>query len=214
MIRLHARAALAAAVMATSAALSLHASAAEKIVGLPCEGCEAVFEGLPSALTSRARIANQGERGEPLLIEGTVRNRAGKPQPGVIVYAYQTDATGIYPRDAKRTGAAARHGALRGWAVSDAEGRYAFETVRPGGYPGTDIPQHVHMHVIERGRCTYYIDDIVFTDDARLTEAQRKRHDAGRGASGVATPAQRGGQWRATRDIALGLNVPGYESCR
>ena len=129
---------------------------AEKTVGLPCEGCEAVFQGGPlgnwSTLPASARIAPAGEPGEALILEGTVKDASGKPAPGIVVYAYQTNAGGIYPRDNSlppAAAAAARHGKLRGFARTDASGHYRFETIRPGGYPNTDIPQHIHMHVVE-----------------------------------------------------------------
>ena len=37
------------------------AATREPIVGLPCEGCEAVFEGLPAELDWRTRLAAVGE---------------------------------------------------------------------------------------------------------------------------------------------------------
>ena len=167
---------------------------------------------MPSTLDSAARIAAAGEPGEPMRIEGVVRNAAGRPASGVVVYAYQTDAKGIYPTEGRRAGQPAhRHGFLRGWAKTDATGRYRFDTIRPGGYPNTNIPQHVHMHIIEPGRFTYYIDDIVFTDDPRLTPEQRKSHSAGRGGNGVITPKRdSSGTWLVTRDIVLGQAIPGY----
>jgi len=110
----------------------------EPIVGLPCEGCEAVFEGLPATLLSTARIAPADEPGERMRIEGTVFDENGKPLPGVIVYAYHTDAHGIYPRNETEPGPAGRrHGRLRGWAKTDEKGRYRFDTIRPAGYPDT-----------------------------------------------------------------------------
>lgn len=180
--------------------------AREPVVGLPCENCEIVFEGMPDSLASRARIAPAGEPGEPLRIDGVVRDGAGRPRAGIIVYAYHTNHDGIYPR------AQTRHGAWRGWARTDEQGRYRFDTIRPGGYPGTDIPQHIHMHIIEPGRCTYWIDDIHFDDDPRLTDRLRREFSsAPRAGNGVANPARdRDGSWRVTRDIVLGLNIPGY----
>ncbi|HMB71060.1 MAG TPA: intradiol ring-cleavage dioxygenase, partial [bacterium] len=129
------------------------------VVGGPCEGCENVFRDIPARIGSATRIAPADQPGEPLRIEGTVYGPDGKPAPGTIVYAYHTDVGGLYPP------AETRHGALRGWARADGDGRYRFDTMRPGGYPGTSIPQHVHMHVIEPGRCTYFIDDLLFRDD-------------------------------------------------
>ena len=187
----------------------------EPIVGLPCEGCEAVFQGRPKTLSFMSRIAPPDEPGSPLRIEGVVRHPNGRPAPGIIVYAYQTDAQGIYPPPLEPQGRASkRHGKLRGWVKTDAGGRYRFETIRPGSYPGTQIPQHIHMHVIESDRCTYYIDDVAFTDDPHLTSKQLRQMTRGRGGPGVATPKQDSdGVWLVTRDISLGEKIPGYSRC-
>jgi protocatechuate 3,4-dioxygenase beta subunit len=67
----------------------------------------------------------------------------------------------------------------------------------------------VHIHIIEPGRCTYYVDDVLFEDDPRLTAAQRRR--PGRGGNGIVSPARDGsGGWLVTRDIVLGERIPGY----
>jgi len=188
---------------------------AEPIVGGPCDLCEAVFVELPQNLTSKSRIAPLKEAGEPMLITGRVLARDGKPRSGVIVYAYHTDAGGIYPKPAKSLGAAAdRHGRLRGWAISDTDGRYTFETIRPASYPSRTIPAHVHMHVIERGCATYYIDEILFTDDPLLSPVERSPSKEARAGSGVTTPTRdTAGVWKVVRDIQLGSNIPDYPAC-
>lgn len=182
------------------------------IVGLPCEGCEAVFEGLPTNLTAHSRIALADEPGQAMRIVGTVFGQDGHPAPGVIVYAYHTDSLGIYPRAQRSQGQAGdRHGRLRGWAKTDGEGHYRFDTIRPAGYPDTDLPAHVHMHVIEVGCCTYYIDDILFEDDPRLTVEKRAQLITGRAGSGLVMPEADGdGTWNVIRDIFLGAKIPGY----
>ncbi len=83
---------------------------------IPCEGCEAALVGLPDyeTIPSSARIAPEGEPGEPLTITGTVYDTAGEPAPGIIIYAYHTDSTGVYPPDERYTGWVRRHGELRG----------------------------------------------------------------------------------------------------
>lgn len=187
-------------------------SGTEPIIGGPCEGCEAVFQGLPDSLRSVARIAPEGEPGEPMVIEGTVRDQAGSPAPGVIVYAYHTDTEGVYPPNEHPRGTwAYRHGRLRAWARTDSEGRYRFRTIRPGSYPSRDNPAHVHMHVIEPGCCTYWIASIHFDDDPLLGADERDEDGRARGGPGLETPRRDGdGTWRVRRDITLGEGVPGY----
>lgn len=191
------------------------AIARERIAGLPCEGCDAVFVRMPSNIATRARIAPKDEPGEAMHVQGLVLDAQGKPVPGVIVYAYHTNASGIYPRDPVLSGTSAnRHGRLRSWVRSDTNGRYRFDTIRPGGYPGTTIPQHIHLHVIEPGRCTYYIDDIVFRDDPRLAPHLQRYTPERRGGDGISVPERDSeGVWQVTRDIRLGMNIGDYKGC-
>lgn len=178
----------------------------EPVVGGPCEGCERVFDGMPQSFVSDVRIAPRGTEGDPLRIEGRAVTAQGAPAPGIVVYAYHTDARGIYPEG---PGASGRHGTLRAWAVSDAEGRFVFRTIRPASYPGTRVAQHVHLHVIEPGRCTYWIDEIVFDDDPFFRAPDRG--DVARGGSGVTSPRRDAdGVWVVEREIVLGRAVPGY----
>jgi protocatechuate 3,4-dioxygenase beta subunit len=177
----------------------------EPVIGGPCEGCELVFIELPDPLTTTARIAPVDEPGEPMRIEGVVTDSGGQPAAGIIVYAYHTDAGGIYPAGSTR------HGRLRGWALTDDNGYYRFDTVRPGAYPLGTVPQHVHMHVIEPGYATYWIQSIQFADDPLLTDTQRRRAESGRGGSGLVQPQRDpSGIWLVQRDIELGEGVPGY----
>ncbi len=186
------------------------------IIGGPCEGCEGVFEGMPSSLGAVARIASPDEPGEPMIIDGTVRNGRGAPEAGIIIYAYQTDANGVYRPDETSPGASGRrHGQLRAWAMTDSLGHYRFLTIRPGHYPGRTDPAHVHMHVIEPGCCTYYIASIHFRDDPILSKEARDTETAGRGGSGLTTPIRDAdGIWHVERDIRLGVGIPGYDAAR
>jgi protocatechuate 3,4-dioxygenase beta subunit len=189
----------------------------EPITDKGCGDCAGPYEGMPADIASRARIAPTGEEGEPLHVTGRVLGPDGRPRPGVIVYAYQTDRFGIYPPPVPpRSLLSNHHGTLRGWARSDARGRYAFDTIRPASYPQTTNPQHIHMHVIEPGCMTYFIDEMLFTDDpmyARLSAEERARMQRGFGGSGVVTPRKRARTMEATRDIHLGRNIPDYAGC-
>ena len=174
------------------------------VIGGPCQGCEFVFQGLPPALTSLARIAPPEEPGEPLVLEGRVGHPDGSPAPGIIVYAYHTDRRGVYPRD--RT----FHGRLRGWVRTDEKGHYRFETIRPAGYPDGAECAHIHMHVIEPGVGTYFIDNVVFADDPDLPQRLREPSADGRGGPGLTYPKKRDGVWFIQREITLGKGIPGY----
>ena len=187
----------------------------EPVVGLPCEGCEAVFDGMPNQMNSRTRIAAKSEPGVPMIVVGKALNSQGQPQSGIIIYAYQTNAKGIYPESsAVRDFETRRQGTLRAWVRTDAAGRYAFDTIRPGSYPADDIPEHIHFHVIEPGCSTYYIDDTMFTDDPKPTPKQIKRIAKNRGGNGISTPLRKDGVWYVIRDIHLGQNIPGYRVCK
>jgi len=141
-------------------------------------------------------------------LQGKIYAADGSAAAGVQVYAYQTDSTGIYPA----FDGASRHGRIRGWAVSDSAGHYRFDTVRPGAYPGNRIAQHIHLHVIEANRCTYYLDDVEFADDP--LRAGRGEHPSPRGGSGLTQPTLGAdGVWQVRRDVYLGRNLPGYEHC-
>lgn len=185
------------------------------VVGLPCEGCEAVFDGMPIRIEPHARIVPAAEPGVPMKLTGTVFGGDGLPRAGIVVYAYQTNRDGIYPEsEAVRDPETRRQGRLRAWVRTDAAGRYSFDTIRPGSYPAQDVPEHIHMHVLEPGCVTYYVDDIMFKDDPKLTPTQIGRIARNRGGNGISTPVMRGGTWHVQRDIHLGENIPGYRDCR
>lgn len=184
------------------------------VIGHPCEGCEAVFDGMPSDIPSRIRLVPASEPGVPMRISGRVLDSAGHARAGVVLYAYQTNHAGIYPRPTQRLGMEAmRHGRLRGWVRSDAQGQYQIDTIRPGSYPGEDVAEHVHMHVLEPGCFTYFIDDLMFQDDPKLS-AEERRQAIGSGGNGILQPRMVDGRWQVERDIMLGLGVPGHRDCR
>ena len=157
-----------------------------------CEWC-GVGEA-PKNITSTAKIAAASERGERMVLSGRVLKADGRtPAPGVILYAYHTNVDGIYPKRGDETGNARRHGYLRGWLKTDAQGRYRIETIRPGSYPSGGAPAHVHVVVGEPGKSEYSIDDFEFEGDPYLR----------RSGPGVVSLKSRDGVWYGSRDIVL-----------
>ncbi len=177
--------------------------------------CAGPYEAMPGKISSHARIAPLSELGDPLTLTGRVLDASGRPRAGIIVYAYQTDRRGIYPAVfPPRSNASNFHGRLRGWARSDAQGRYTFDTIRPGSYGGN--PEHIHLHVVEPGCASYIIDDLMFADDPnllRFTPEQRAEMTPRHGGSGVGTLKRKGSGWEVTRDVHLGEKIQDYEDC-
>lgn len=168
-----------------------------------CEGCEGAFERPASGLSSSARIASPGELGEPMRLTGVVfRPDSRTPAPGVIVYAYQTDAGGRYSRGTPESEWSRRHGLLRGWVRTGADGRYAYDTVKPAPYPGEQFPAHVHLTVLEPGRRPYWIDNVVFAGEFGVSDTYRRERE-NRGGDGIVTLKRESGVWVARRNIIL-----------
>lgn len=169
-----------------------------------CEGCDGALERDAATLSWSTRIDGPGEPGEPLIVEGRVLAADGRsPAANVVVYAYHTNAAGVYGDGSAESEWSRRHGRLRAWVKTGADGRYRFETIKPAPYPGREFPAHVHLTILEQGRRPYYIDDVVFAGEFGVTEAYRRDQEL-RGGSGIVTLRRSDdGRLLATRDIVL-----------
>ncbi|GAB4028771.1 dioxygenase family protein [Spirosoma koreense] len=185
--------------------------ATNKPVGGVCDGCELLFVGLPAIINSVDTSAGWYEGGQKLVVTGTVYKPDGKtPAPDVILYYWHTDRNGYYAATDQQTGPARRHGHIRGWIQTDAEGKYTLYTSRPAPYPNRDLPAHIHIAVKEPTIDTeYYLDEFVFDDDPLLTTTKRKALE-NRGGSGVLRVLLDGDRQIAEHTIVLGLNIPHY----
>lgn len=178
-----------------------------------CETCELINVGMPSNINSVDTSAGWNEPGQKLLVSGTVYKLDGKtPAAGVIVYYWQTDNNGLYSPSAVMDKGAERHGHIRGWVKTGADGQYSIYTIKPVSYPNSNNPAHIHILIkepdIENG---YFIDEFVFDDDKFVTEQLRKNQSK-RGGSGILQLKTNGNMQVAMHDIILGLNIPGYPS--
>ena len=125
----------------------------------------------PATLGSVSRIGPESEPGSPLVINGRVYQTDGRtPAAGITVFAYQTDATGLY--DMPSNGPHSWR--LKGWAVTDAEGRFQFRTIRPASYPNAAVPQHVHLHLEGPHVPRRWTTELEFDDDPKVTARQRE----------------------------------------
>lgn len=187
-------------------------SQSQGIVGGGCDGCELMYVGMPKNITAVDTSAGWTEKGQKLLITGTVYNLGGKiPAPNVIIYYWQTDANGYYSPIDGMEAKAKRHGHLRGWVKTDDKGQYAIYTIRPAPYPKDVMPAHIHTSIKEPNIADeYYIDEFVFDDDPLLLAAWKKNPPENRGGSGKLRVLISANIQIAEHNIVLGLNIPNY----
>jgi protocatechuate 3,4-dioxygenase beta subunit len=140
----------------------------------------------------------------PLHLSGRVVDRGGRPIAGARVEIWQCDALQHYrhPADAA-AGAVDRGFAGFGWQLGGADGRYAFETIRPVPYPGRT--PHIHVKVRLDGR-TLLSSQIFMPDQEPLNRADFLWRNLGRDGQPLALATlERGGERESARfDIVVG----------
>ena len=122
-------------------------------------------------LTNRGRGEPIGER---IVVEGRVIDEDGRPVRDSLVELWQANAAGRYahrvdqhaaPLDPNFTGA--------GRAITDAEGRYRFLTIKPGAYPWQNHayawrPQHIHFSLLGNAPVQRLVTQMYFPGDPLL----------------------------------------------
>jgi len=110
-------------------------------------------------------------QGQRIIVHGRVLEEDGRPVPNTLVEIWQANAAGRYrhawdnwpaPLDPNFTGV--------GRAMTDAEGRYRFVTVRPGAYPWRNHsnawrPAHIHFSLFGRAFTQRLVTQMYFPDD-------------------------------------------------
>jgi protocatechuate 3,4-dioxygenase beta subunit len=154
-----------------------------------------------SSTTALTVICGPEEKGERLRFTGRVFDYRGQPLSEAAVIAYHTDMTGLYNPPNGPT----RVPRLRAVAVTDSAGRFVFSTIRPGGYPRSSEPAHIHMMVAAPAHHARYVD-IWFDDDRRVTDTHRKRAVGDDVLVIVKLAREAGGAWSFVHDIHLQPN--------
>jgi protocatechuate 3,4-dioxygenase beta subunit len=124
----------------------------------------------PAALTTSARIAPSSEPGTPLVLRGRIVKADGSPAANAIVFAYHTDRAGLYDR--RENGPHSWR--LKGWARAAQDGTFSFETIRPGSYPDSRNPAHVHFTAFLPGGERYHAGEIQFANDPLIPAGDRE----------------------------------------
>ncbi len=89
----------------------------------------------------RQSLIEPGMVGTRIALTGIVLTHTCRPVPNALLDLWQADTRGNYDNRGFR---------LRGHQFTDAQGRYRFETIVPGRYPGRT--PHLHLRVQAKGR--------------------------------------------------------------
>ncbi|MCC7348561.1 MAG: protocatechuate 3,4-dioxygenase subunit alpha [Variibacter sp.] len=126
-----------------------------------------LFGLVPSSLGGVDVVANDlvtpDAGGERIRITGKVLDGGGVPVPDAMVEIWQADASGRY---AGATGSARPNTSFKGFgrAATDADGAYAFTTIKPGAIAGGAAP-HIAVNVFARGILKQMVTRIYFADE-------------------------------------------------
>jgi len=159
-----------------------------------------VGDGPCATAGSKITIAPESEPGSRMVVSGQVFRPDGvTPAAGVIMYAYHTDAKGIY-NERQSFQIPPR---LQGWLKTDAQGRYEYRTIRPAQYPNQTIAAHVHYHFWGPGVPPQFSDELLFSDDTKVKDEDRRR-SAGLGKFAFVIKGEtRGGVLYITQNFRL-----------
>lgn len=149
--------------------------------------------------TWSATLVSSDEPGEPLHVTGTVYSPDGEtPAAGVELYAYHTDAEGLYSETNDNT-----NPRLKATVRTGADGRYELRTIKPAPYPGGGVPAHIHYR-ISGGGFPDQRADLNFEGDPNLS-ARAVRRSAERGRFGSIRPLAKNtdGVWQVVFDLKL-----------
>ena len=112
--------------------------------------------------------------GERIIVSGRVLDENGKPMPHTLVEVWQANAAGRYPHKADQHDAPVDPNfSGAGRALTDAEGRYRFVSIRPGEYPWRNHynawrPAHIHFSLFGRAFLTRLVTQMYFPGDPLL----------------------------------------------
>jgi len=123
---------------------------------------------------SECRQVSDATAGTRIVIEGRLFDGGGNVIPDALVETWQADAKGRYrhPEDSFASGADPAFEGY-GWAHTQGDGGFRFETIKPGQVAapdgGTQAP-HIIVSVMARGILTRFITRIYFDDEPANAE--------------------------------------------
>lgn len=129
------------------------------------------------ANTEKLEIAPAGETGKRIKVIGKLVDTNGDPLPGVLIYLYQTDARGWYAADRPHVGGNEgdrKQARLFAYLKTGTDGMFELHTIKPSGYPMSELPAHIHIEILEVPGFRPFITEFLFDDDERLVGTVRE----------------------------------------
>jgi protocatechuate 3,4-dioxygenase beta subunit len=130
-----------------------------------------------NAKSEKIKLNSDIEPGIKITINGLVLDKYGNPVVNKLVYVYQTSSEGWYSDTAAHIlmyEGDRRHARLFGYFKTDSYGKFEFYTIKPRGYPNTNLPAHIHIEISLSNGLTF-VSELQFDDDPRLVGEMRAR---------------------------------------
>jgi len=133
-----------------------------------------------NAKAEKISIVTAKEPGTKVTIKCSVVGKNGAPLKNLNIYFYQTSDKGWYSDTAAHiliNSGDINHARLFGYLKTDDKGEFSFETIKPKGYPNSDLPAHIHIHfwADNYSRPLHGPGELLFEDDPRLTPERKRR---------------------------------------
>lgn len=145
--------------------------AAACAAGVSAQETPSAQPGADDRLPWKIVMVSEKEPGEPLIVSGRILAADGvTPLAGMILDVYHTDTEGYYSRTP--TGGADPKPRIVGRLRTGPDGRYELRTIKPGSYPGSRVPAHIHARVWGPGHPERWIEEFWFEGDPFIPAAQ------------------------------------------
>jgi len=96
----------------------------------------------------RSTLFDKGQKGDVLVVSGTVVARNGRPLAAALLDLWQCNADGKYDNDDPNNPPKKDQFVLRGRVKTNEKGEYSFTTIKPVPYPiGENQYRPAHIHV-------------------------------------------------------------------
>jgi protocatechuate 3,4-dioxygenase beta subunit len=112
--------------------------------------------------------------GQRIVVYGRLLDETGRPVPGALLEFWQANAGGRYrhKNEGYRAALDPNFGGC-GRAITDADGRYEFRTVKPGAYPWPNgandwRPAHIHFSVFGHAFAQRLVTQMYFEGDPMI----------------------------------------------